>query len=208
MTLLIANRSNRAFFSGLLMFSLLGCTPAPSISATPEPPVAEDLAAAESPTGEAIPLEGSAISPASPPASPQATAKDEFSDITETDLPQSEAEVTNLLAIAGIEEAQAVKDFLAEMRAGAIAGDREAIVSLVHYPFTTYLEGQAINTYQTPAELLADYDQVVSPAVIEAMSVAEYADLFVTSDGAMIGNGEVWFGQFEDGIKIRAINSF
>lgn len=116
-------------------------------------------------------------------------------------------EVTSGLAIAGIEDAQAAKDFLSTMRAAAVEGDRTTLVNLVHYPFTTYRAGEPNQTYNTPADLLADFDQVITPPVLEAMAIAEYADLFLNYQGAMIGDGEVWFTQFDDSIKISAINS-
>lgn len=135
----------------------------------------------------------------------------------ESSAPPTAAElaVTERLEVAGINNSQAVKDFLAQMRGGAVSGEspeerlrqRTTLVNLVHYPLTTYSGGEPVKTYETPAELMADFDQVITPAVIEAMANAQYADLFLNYQGAMIGNGEVWFAQFDNGIKISAINS-
>lgn len=114
--------------------------------------------------------------------------------------------VTERIETAGITDAQATKDFIARMREAAIAGDHETIASLVNYPFVTYDAGEPTNTYETASDLLADYEQVVTPSVIEAMAEAQYADLFVNYQGAMIGDGAVWFSQFGDEIEITAIN--
>jgi hypothetical protein len=119
----------------------------------------------------------------------------------------AEDAIAQRLAIAGIKNPQAAKAFIAQMNTAATNDDRQAIAELLHYPFTTYEAGNPIKTYRAPAELLADFEQVVTPTVLTAMAQATYDDLFANYKGAMIGNGEVWFGQFDEGIKILAINS-
>jgi hypothetical protein len=120
---------------------------------------------------------------------------------------EGEEAIAQRLAIAGINDPQAVKDFVAEMNSAAAAADPQAIAALVHYPFAIYDNGNIVKTYETSADLLADFDQVVTPSVITAMSQATYEDLFINYQGAMISNGAVWFGQFDEGLKILAINS-
>ena len=121
-------------------------------------------------------------------------------------LSEEERAVTERLADMGIENPEAVKTFLADMRAAASSQNQEAIADLVRYPFTTYDTGEPLKTYESSAALLEDFNQVVTPTVIEAMRNAQYSELFSNYQGVMIGNGEVWFDQVDQSLKIRAIN--
>ncbi|MBW4518898.1 MAG: hypothetical protein KME16_04240 [Scytolyngbya sp. HA4215-MV1] len=114
-------------------------------------------------------------------------------------------QIDRSLELSGIDP-QAAKEFVAKLRSAAIKSDRKALVALVRFPFTTYANGHPKLTYRRAQDLLHDFHRVFTPKVLRAMRQAEYARLFVNAQGAMIGNGEVWFDQRQDGIKIRAIN--
>ena len=70
-------------------------------------------------------------------------------------------------------------------------GKSDIVVSLVSYPITVSIDGEEA-TYSSEQELLDGYDSVFTETVVEAVSNQEYGDLFVNSEGVMIGNGEVW----------------
>jgi hypothetical protein len=70
-------------------------------------------------------------------------------------------------------------------------GKSDIVVSLVNYPLTVTIDGDAA-TYASEQDLLDAYDSVFTEAIVEAVSNQEYGDLFVNSEGVMIGNGEVW----------------
>ncbi len=70
-------------------------------------------------------------------------------------------------------------------------GKSDIVVSLVNYPITVRIDGNE-ETYASEAELLDGYDDVFTDAILEAVANQEYGDLFVNSEGVMIGNGEVW----------------
>ncbi|MFK8185803.1 MAG: hypothetical protein AB8B99_20695 [Phormidesmis sp.] len=126
----------------------------------------------------------------------------------ETQLSPAQAEATARLELAGIEDLQEAEDFLNAMSVAATQGNKEAIANLIHYPFTTYDTGEPQKEYESPAEFLTDFDQVVTDSVLTAMKTASYDDLFVNYQGAMIGNGAVWFMKYDEGVRIKAINSF
>lgn len=203
--------------SSLLLF---GCSPT-SVTVPPEPVVQPDAVQSESSdTGESgsegestgaiattqAETERGITQPTAEQAVPTSVENAPIGAVENALISEEELAVTKQLGIAGVEDAQAVKDFLAELRDAAIANDREAIVSLVQYPFTTYDTGTPLKTYEFPVDLLADFEQVVTQPVLDAMSQAQYASLFPNDEGVMIGNGEVWFGQFDEGLKIQAIN--
>lgn len=115
---------------------------------------------------------------------------------------------TDRLFLANISNPQDARNFLEEMRSAATTLDPVALAALVHYPFVIYNNGRRVKTYGTPADLLLDFEQVFTPGVINAMRDAQYSELFVNSQGAMISHGTVWFFQYPEGIKIKAINSY
>ncbi len=113
---------------------------------------------------------------------------------------------TDRLFLANITNPQDARDFLEQMRSAATTLDPEALAGLVHYPFVTYNNGRIVKTYATPADLLLDFQEIFTPRVITAMRNAQYSELFVNAQGAMISSGTVWFFQYPEGIKIKAIN--
>lgn len=70
-------------------------------------------------------------------------------------------------------------------------GKSDIVVSLVNYPITVTIDGEEA-TYESEQELLDSYDSVFTESIVEAISGQDYGDLFVNSEGVMIGNGEVW----------------
>jgi len=70
-------------------------------------------------------------------------------------------------------------------------GKSDIVVSLVNYPITVRTDGSE-ETYSSEDELLAAYDDVFTDAIREAVANQDYGDLFVNSEGVMIGNGQVW----------------
>ena len=70
-------------------------------------------------------------------------------------------------------------------------GKSDIVVSLVNYPITVTIDGEEA-TYESEQELLDNYDSVFTENIVEAISGQDYGDLFVNSEGVMIGNGEVW----------------
>ena len=77
---------------------------------------------------------------------------------------------------------------------------------MVRYPFSLYETGKLVKTYDDAAALQADFAKVFTPAVLAAIEKATYGSLFIRDQGAMIGDGEVWFTGGPDGVKVSAIN--
>lgn len=185
-------------FSSLLL-SGYGCTQSePSAAVIVEQPIAD--------TSESTEFTAKALANEKKIAPPEASTSSDSNASPNEAISAAEQRIDERLELANIKEPQAAKDFLEEMRKGAIAQDESAIASLIHYPFTTYDSGNPIKTYASPTELLPDFTQVVTPTVLKTMAEAQYKDIFVNSQGAMIGDGEVWFLDYGEGIKIKSIN--
>jgi hypothetical protein len=84
------------------------------------------------------------------------------------------------------------------------AGDRNAVAAEIRYPIKVSLNGK-IKTLRNTAELLAVYDAVFTPDYRKAIAAAIPRNMFVRDEGAMLGNGQVWFGA--NG-KVIALNNF
>jgi hypothetical protein len=83
------------------------------------------------------------------------------------------------------------KELFYAFQVGLEEGKSDIVVSLVNYPITVRIDGNE-ETYTSEEELLAAYDDVFTDAIRQAVAKQDYGDLFVNSEGIMIGSGEVW----------------
>ncbi|MEM0950463.1 MAG: lysozyme inhibitor LprI family protein [Pseudomonadota bacterium] len=102
----------------------------------------------------------------------------------------------SILQNAGMESPDAVRAFLDTLKKISATDDRARFASLVSYPFHLYDAGKVTATYQDATAFLKDYDRIMTKPVRDAIAEAHYADLFVNYQGAMLGNGQVWFYGF------------
>ena len=123
---------------------------------------------------------------------------------TDTDVAQLEE---RMRLVHGFRDPSEVRRLVSELRIAAAQGNRRALVKAIHYPFVTCDHRNAVKSYTTPAEVLADYETLFSEGVLTALRNARYEDLFVRDQGAMVADGEVWLAQFEEGVRIKAIHS-
>lgn len=98
--------------------------------------------------------------------------------------------------------------FLAELQAAVAADDRSAVAAMVSYPLNTKVDGAAVSI-DSAAAFVDQYGALMTEKVTEAVAEQTYAGLFANAQGAMIGDGEIWFtGVGEDEtVKIIAINN-
>jgi hypothetical protein len=82
--------------------------------------------------------------------------------------------------------------FFEELKKAVAANDKEAVASMVEYPFKARIGGKAV-TIRDAAHFAADYDKVFTAKVKEAVANQTYPNLFANWQGVMIGDGEVWF---------------
>jgi hypothetical protein len=109
------------------------------------------------------------------------------------------------LRIAGFDNANEVREFLQNLQHAEARDDREAMVALVRFPFASYSHGEARKRYESKEALLADFDSVLTAQVRAQIRAARFETLFFNYQGAMIGNGEVWFNK-DRNIAIKAVN--
>ncbi|HDS1013739.1 hypothetical protein [Stenotrophomonas maltophilia] len=142
----------------------------------PAAPPAEPAADAPPPMEASVPATpaASATEPAaSAPAAPAAEAPAE----------DARARIETLLGDA----AQFEKVFNA-FKAAVVGGDRAAVVEEVRFPLNVG-GGKKITG---PGEFQRNYEKIITPAVVKAVSEQDFGKVFVNQQGVMIGSGQVW----------------
>jgi hypothetical protein len=88
-----------------------------------------------------------------------------------------------------------VHAILAQLQAAVAKHNAPAVASLVHYPIKVN-PGKKPFTLKNEKEFIKDYDRIITHDIQDAILKQKYENLFVNSQGAMIGDGEVWITGF------------
>lgn len=147
--------------------------PPPMTGATPA-----EAAASATPDAAAAPqaADAAATAAAAAPAGPAATAET-----------GAEGDVhARIDAVLG-DSAQYEKVFNA-FKAAVVGGDRAAVVEEVRFPLNI-AGGRKITG---PGEFQRNYEKIITPAVVKAVSAQDFNAVFVNQQGVMIGDGQVW----------------
>ncbi|HGM5877793.1 TPA: hypothetical protein ACKP4S_002301 [Stenotrophomonas maltophilia] len=147
---------------------LAACSqPAPPAEPAVDAPPPMEASAAATPAAPAA--ESAASAPAAPAA--EATTED------------ARARIETLLGDA----AQYEKVFNA-FKTAVVGGDRAAVVEEVRFPLNI-ANGRKITG---PGEFQRNYEKIITPAVVKAVSEQDFGKVFVNQQGVMIGDGQVW----------------
>jgi hypothetical protein len=103
---------------------------------------------------------------------------------------QSAADVNATIEALFGESAPFERAFDAIQRAVA-AHDAAGLAEWVAYPFRVSYDDEEL-IVETPSQFVADYDDIVTEDIADAVAAQDYASLFVNTDGVMFGNGEMW----------------
>jgi len=194
---------------------------APPLALVPE----EQKAANEAP---ALAVAPPAAAPAAPPPPPPPPAKtgqySQEAGAQDTVVTGSRIARSNLgkPSSAGVmaerssepdSSAAAETRFLSRLQVALRADDRSAIVGLVALPLRVNFDGGA-RTYKDRRSVERDFDRIFTARVRRAILSQKADALFINYQGAMIGDGAVWFGQTCPGascspaapVRITAIN--
>ena len=87
---------------------------------------------------------------------------------------------------------QSYEAFLSRLQTAVRANDRRAIIALIAFPLRVNVTGQS-KMYRDAASVERDFDRIFTPQVTRAILNQKTGQLFVRDQGAMIGDGEVWF---------------
>lgn len=107
----------------------------------------------------------------------------------------------------GPKTAKTARAFLAELQQAVRANDRKKIADMISYPLNFIHEGKRtrIRNKQT---LLTRYDSIFTEHIRKAILQQSAHCMFGNYQGEMIGNGEIWFNEMDDGsVKIITVNT-
>ena len=138
--------------------------------------------------------EGSPAEAASPQAKAPATGQ------TEQGASDAHAEATGTIAEdAAIEQsietllgdAAAYREAFDRLQRGVKSADKQAVAALVAYPISVEIDGKPRTTRDAQA-FIALWDQIITPEIAGVIASQRFADLLVTAQGVMFGDGQVW----------------
>jgi hypothetical protein len=88
-----------------------------------------------------------------------------------------------------------VQQLLTTLQQAVAKHDTAAVAALVHYPIKVN-PGKKPFTIKNEKAFVKDYDGIITQDIAAAIFKQKYENLFVNSQGAMIGDGEVWITGF------------
>lgn len=88
--------------------------------------------------------------------------------------------------------AQLYAPFLSRLQAAVKANDRGAVIRLIDFPLRVNFAGGA-RVYRDATSVERDFDRVFTAKVRRAVLNQRSDKLFVRDQGAMVGDGELWF---------------
>ncbi len=88
-----------------------------------------------------------------------------------------------------------VQQLLTHLQQSVASHNAAAVAALVHYPIKVN-PGKKPFTIKNEKAFIKDYDDIITHDIQDAILKQKYENLFVNSQGAMIGGGEVWITGF------------
>ncbi len=88
-----------------------------------------------------------------------------------------------------------VHNILTQLQQAVAKHDAASVAGLVHYPIKVN-PGKHPFTVKNERAFIKDYDDILTHDIQDAILKQKYENLFVNSEGAMIGDGEVWITGF------------
>ena len=110
------------------------------------------------------------------------------------------------------EYGNSLRDFYPTLRSAILNGDKEFIANLIYYPVNPSIAGEKVEI-NTREEFLSNYDVIITERILTGAENTLAEDLFVNWQGAMIGQGALWFnvfvfpGECNYEFRITAINN-
>ena len=88
-----------------------------------------------------------------------------------------------------------VHQILTQLQQAVASHNAAAVAALVHYPIKVN-PGKKPFLVKNEKAFIKDYDRIITHDITDAIFKQKYENLFVNSQGAMIGDGEVWITGF------------
>jgi hypothetical protein len=84
--------------------------------------------------------------------------------------------------------------FLSRLQSAVRTNNHRAVIALIDFPLRVNAPGGA-RIYRDAASVERDFDRIFTARVKQAIAQQRADRLFVRDQGAMVGDGEIWFDQ-------------
>ena len=120
--------------------------------------------------------------------------------------PGSQACQGSTVDLQGADFAQKSRVFLTGLQNAVKSDDKARVAAMSSYPLLV-IHGDRKTRIKTKAEVLGQYDAIFDAHVRQAIAQQSAKCLFGNYQGAMIGDGEIWFREQPNGtMKIVTVN--
>lgn len=114
--------------------------------------------------------------------------------VASTKSPLSAALAARMRNIAGIADPAAFVQGFKRLQMDVAQGNHAKVAAFVAYPLHVYTGGKK-QTVANAQAFVRHYDAIMTTKVKAAIATQQVNQLFVNSEGVMVGNGEVWLTQ-------------
>ncbi len=84
-------------------------------------------------------------------------------------------------------------------------GNKSEVANLMVYPLKVTNKGKTIEI-PNKKDFIKKYDKIMTVKVKKALLAQKLDKVFINSEGVMIGNGQMWMGQFGEQVGVFVIN--
>jgi hypothetical protein len=122
-------------------------------------------------------------------------------------VPQSKGCEGSTVDLLGPGLAKKYRAFLADLKTAVRNGNETAIASMISYPLL-FIHGSRKTHIREKAAFLSSYKTIFTQYVRQMIAQQSEKCLFGNDQGAMVGNGQVWFTELKDGsVEIITVNT-
>ena len=98
------------------------------------------------------------------------------------------------------------EQFLTALQTALAANDKAKIAGMVQYPLRVNLAGQTHRLIRNRQQFAEQFAWLFTDKTREAVKTQIPACMFARDQGVMIGNGEIWFQDFDGTFRIDSFN--
>lgn len=113
--------------------------------------------------------------------------------------------VNNPYEVAGIKNPMVFDHNFSLLQKFVKEGNKSEVANLMVYPLKVNNNGKTTEI-KTKKDFVAKYDKIMTAKVKKALLAQKTDKLFVNWKGVMVGNGEMWIGQFGEQVGVFVIN--
>ncbi|KWX72629.1 hypothetical protein AMQ84_25540 [Paenibacillus riograndensis] len=113
--------------------------------------------------------------------------------------------LNNPYDVAGINDPIVFEHNFSLLQKNVKEGKKSEVANLMVYPLKVNHNGKTMQI-KTKKDFIAKYDKIINAKVKKALLAQKVDKVFVNWKGVMIGNGELWIGQFGEQVGVFVIN--